>query len=231
MTSFLDRVDPKRKPRNNSTTATPYGLKALQDECRTVAATPEGTRNDTLNTAALKVGQLVSGGQLPEDMAVDQLTEAARACGLDESEIGPTIRSGLDAGKREPRAPAAKQPGRSRPRLADHLLSREDLRNLPEPEPLIDNVLDRGTTALLYGMWGTAKSFIALDWAACVATGKPWQGRETGPGRVLYVAAEGANGHRGRADAWEAGWQRDIGDSMTWLKLPVNLTNLDFASS
>jgi hypothetical protein len=33
----------------------------------------------------------------------------------------------------------------------------------PGPAPLIDNVLDKGTTALLFGMWGTAKTFIAFD--------------------------------------------------------------------
>jgi hypothetical protein len=56
------------------------------------------------------------------------------------------------------------------PVLSAKLLTRSDLHNLPDPEPLIDNVLDQGTTALLYGSWGTAKTFTALDWAASVAT-------------------------------------------------------------
>src|SRR6185312_10727918 len=63
------------------------------------------------------------------------------------------------------------------PIYADIVLTRSALHNLPDPEPLIDNVLDQGTVALLYGKWGTLKSFIAYDWAACVATGRPWQGR------------------------------------------------------
>ena len=65
------------------------------------------------------------------------------------------------------------------PVYADRVLTRSALRTLPAPEPLIDNVLDQGTTALLYGRWGTAKSFIALDWGLCVATGHKWQGRTT----------------------------------------------------
>ncbi len=41
------------------------------------------------------------------------------------------------------------------PALAELLLSRSALTTLPDPEPpLIDDVLDRGTVALLYGMWG-----------------------------------------------------------------------------
>lgn len=111
------------------------------------------------------------------------------------------------------------------PVLADRLLTRSGLRSLPTPEPLIDNVLDQGTTALLYGKWGTAKTFIALDWAASVATGRPWQGRPTEQRRVLYVVGEGANGFKGRVDAWELGWQTDIDDQvMHVLPEPVNLT-------
>jgi AAA domain len=112
------------------------------------------------------------------------------------------------------------------PVLSDRLLTRSALRNLPDPEPLIDNVLDQGTTALLYGKWGTAKTFIALDWAACVATGKPWQVRPTVQRRVLYVVGEGAFGFKGRIEAWEIGWQTNVSDdSLDILPLPVNLSS------
>lgn len=111
------------------------------------------------------------------------------------------------------------------PVLADHILTRSALRNLPDPEPLIDNVLDQGTTALLYGRWSTAKTFIALDWAASVATGRNWQGRDTVQRRALYVAAEGAFGFKGRIDAWETGWHTTISDGeLDILPRPVNLT-------
>lgn len=110
-------------------------------------------------------------------------------------------------------------------RLAERLLTRSALRSLPAPEPLIVNTLDMGTTALLYGKWGTAKSFIALDWAASVATGRRWQNRHTERRRVLYVAAEGAFGLRARFDAWETGWQTKIDDAgLHILPSPVNLT-------
>lgn len=112
-----------------------------------------------------------------------------------------------------------------RPALASALLTRSALRDLPDPEPLIDGVLDRGCQALLYGKWGSCKSFIALDWAASVAAGRNWQGRDTTRLRTLYVAAEGAFGMKGRVDAWEAGWHRDLPDShFTILPQTVNLT-------
>jgi hypothetical protein len=115
---------------------------------------------------------------------------------------------------------------REAPVLADLLLTRSALRQLPKPEPLIDNVLDQGTVALLYGKWGSYKSFIALDWAASVATGRAWQGRSTEQRRVLYIAAEGAFGLSGRMDAWEQGWRTTIHDgALDTLPRPVNLTN------
>ncbi|MGB5113527.1 MAG: AAA family ATPase [Mycobacterium sp.] len=110
------------------------------------------------------------------------------------------------------------------PALADLLLSRSDLAALPDAEPLIGGVLDRGTVALLYGKWGTGKSFIALDWAASVATGRRWQGRPSGQARVLYVAAEGAFGMKARVHAWETGWQAKVlDDQLSILPRAVNL--------
>ncbi|WP_086847007.1 AAA family ATPase [Amycolatopsis kentuckyensis] len=93
------------------------------------------------------------------------------------------------------------------------LYSRNALRNLPRPEPLIEDTLDLGTVAMLFGYWGSMKSFVALDWAGSIATGRAWQGRKVcRPGRVLYIAAEGAHGLNGRLEAWEQGWQTPIED-------------------
>jgi hypothetical protein len=112
------------------------------------------------------------------------------------------------------------------PVLADKLLTRSALRDLPDPAPLIDNVLDQGTVALLYGPWGVGKSFIGLDWAASVGTGRPWQGRRTEQRRALYVAGEGAYGLKSRVHAWEVGWQTEIPDgTLDILPRPVNLTH------
>lgn len=112
------------------------------------------------------------------------------------------------------------------PALNHLLLSRSSINTLPDPEPLIDNVLDQGTVALLYGMWGTGKSFITQDWAASVATGRPWQARATEQRRVLYIAAEGAFGLKARLHAWETGWQHTIADdTFDVLPRPVNLTH------
>jgi hypothetical protein len=94
-------------------------------------------------------------------------------------------------------------PAKRADQLRQALLSSETLDQLPEPEPLIDGVLFRDSLAWLHGKPGHGKSFIALDWAACVAAGLPWQGHGTMQGLVLYVVAEGAAGLRQRVRAWE----------------------------
>lgn len=107
--------------------------------------------------------------------------------------------------------------------LVERVLRREQLADLPQPEPIIDGTLDARTVAVLAGRNSTGKSFLALDWACCIATGHAWQGRRVLlPGRVLYIAAEGAHGLDQRVSAWEYAWQRQVVD-LDVLPAPVNL--------
>jgi hypothetical protein len=81
-----------------------------------------------------------------------------------------------------------------------------DLSLIPPPRPLIEGVLDHRTMTIMAGKFGTYKTFLALDWAACVATGTPWAGHavpEALP--VVYVAAEGVGSFDRRLAAWGAG--------------------------
>ncbi len=73
---------------------------------------------------------------------------------------------------------------------------------MPPPAWLIDDVLATASLAVLYGKPGSGKSFLALDWALCVAAGVPWNAREVRGGPVLYVAAEGIGGMGVRLRAW-----------------------------
>ncbi|MFO0828437.1 MAG: bifunctional DNA primase/polymerase [Phycisphaerales bacterium] len=80
-----------------------YGREALRREAATVAATPNGARNDTLNRAAFNVGTLIGGGEVDRAHAAAELLTAARACGLPDAEAERTIASGIEAGIKQPR--------------------------------------------------------------------------------------------------------------------------------
>jgi hypothetical protein len=76
------------------------------------------------------------------------------------------------------------------------------LDDLPDPEPLIEGTLDRGTVTMLSGPSGSGKSFLALDWSCSAASGTRWLGNAVTPCRVLYLAAEGGGGMKARVAAW-----------------------------
>lgn len=84
----------------NGTKGTPYGAKALTEECAELAATASG-RNHRLNVAAFNLASLVDAGHLDRQQVVDALTNAARQASrlgdhpLTESEIENTIESGF----------------------------------------------------------------------------------------------------------------------------------------
>jgi len=67
---------------------------------------------------------------------------------------------------------------------------------------MIDKVLPVGSFSALYGPPGSFKSFIALDIAEAIATGRTWMGNEvTEPGAVLYLCGEGFGGVGARIKA------------------------------
>ena len=69
---------------------------------------------------------------------------------------------------------------------------------LPEPEWLVDGTIPKNAVGQLYGPSGGMKSFVALDIAMSVASGKNWMGRAVAQGPVVYVAGEGVSGYKKR---------------------------------
>lgn len=71
------------------------------------------------------------------------------------------------------------------------------------PQWLIKGVLPKTVDpVIIYGASGSGKSFLAIQYAGCIARGVAWRGHKVAKGRVLYVAAEGAGGVRKRLDAY-----------------------------
>lgn len=88
-----------------------YGAAALAGECERVRTAPGGGRNDALNLAAFKVGQLVGAGHITRAEAERELWAAVlvhKTAGdgpeWDKHQAG-TLKRGLDAGITRPRDP------------------------------------------------------------------------------------------------------------------------------
>ena len=204
------------------------------DECvDIVLGSTAGNRWDTLATVAVvHAARGIAGGSVDGETVVTALQSAGRDIGLREDELNRVpklIADVLAKGIERPIKPftelasSALTTTRSRS-LASQLLDSNELDSLPEQQPLIAGVLMQHSLHLLSGRDGTYKTFVAFDWAACLASGKLWQGREVNQGRVLYMAGEGAYGLQKRQAAWVTGWQTPLpAGQLTVLPCAVNL--------
>ena len=83
-----------------------------------------------------------------------------------------------------------------------HLHTVTELLQLPDPDWLIEGLVEQPAVGFLFGPSGEGKTFVTLDWSLSVATGRPWQGRAVKQGPVVYVVAEGSAGVPKRVKAW-----------------------------
>ena len=86
---------------------------------------------------------------------------------------------------------------------------------------VIKGLIPECSFASIYGPSGSFKSFLALDWACHIATGKDWDGHKVKQGAVLYVAGEGGFGVIQRVRAWELQHKVNNLDNLARLPVPI----------
>lgn len=214
---LLDRLTARpatvRAPIVLSGEGSAYGRAALEDEVARVATAAEGTRNDTLNTAALKLGGLAAGGELDEHEVRGALLRAALTAGLSETEANATIKSGMTAGLGQPRTAPETRHLRSvttTPTPAgvdDHRIGAPDdapfrltVRTAPEidaePDPpdsdrLLGPFVTRQERTILVGDTGHGKTSLALQMLRAILTGDTFLDHDgAGTGPVMIVDLE-----------------------------------------
>lgn len=102
---------------------------------------------------------------------------------------------------------------------ADHAM-------VDKAKPLIKGLLDHGAMTVLYGPSNVGKTFVAMDMAYHVATGRPYAGMKVERGHVIYVAAEGGRGARQRLRAMRDKFGAEDVDFLL-LASPVDLRRPD----
>ena len=193
---------PDFKP--SGVTRAEWGQRRLDENVLAILNAQPGTRNQTLNTAALKIFRAVKGGHVDHKQAWDAVREAGLQCGLTATEVDRTMASAWGAA--EPAHPEEREMTRNslspRPETKSmfRALSIEEIQQLPPPKWLLKNRLPEGQT-WIYGEPGAGKSFLALDWAASVAS--------TGL-NVIYFIGEGVTGFARRVSAWRSIHGRDL---------------------
>lgn len=78
-----------------------------------------------------------------------------------------------------------------------------ELLECPRPDPLVKGFIREQEAVCVYSEANAGKSFVVLDIAMCVATGKPWLDTyAVKQGPVIYMAGEGGASLQDRANAW-----------------------------
>jgi hypothetical protein len=99
----------------------------------------------------------------------------------------------------------------------------DDIQDEPV-EWLIHGILPRKAFTALYGPPGSFKSFIALDMAEAIATGRPWMGNEVEKqGAVLYICGEGFGGMGARIKACQIHHKTPKGAPIYVIRHQLNL--------
>lgn len=117
----------------------------------------------------------------------------------------------------------AKPAKEAKPVKTVNIESWDDIQDEPV-EWLIHGVLPVKAFAALYGPPGSFKSFIALDMAEAIATGRPWMGNPIErQGAVLYLCGEGFGGFGARIKACQIHHKTPKGAPIYVIRHQLNL--------
>lgn len=89
------------------------------------------------------------------------------------------------------------------------ILCFDDLLNRPAKEFLVEGLVGKGDTVMIYGPPKSKKSLVVLDLCAAIATGKPFADwfNVSEPANVLYCYGEGHGGQPNRLKALDHKWK------------------------
>lgn len=165
------------------------------NEIAKLRAAPVGTRNNTLNIAAMKFGQLVGSNTISEDFARRYLFKEAVKTGLPDAEVRATITSGMRKGKAEPRTltgrPVAEPVSPQNAPWAAQGIDAETLvaKTFEPIRWVVPGVIVEGST-LLGARPKRGKSWLMLGCAVAVASGGVALGATCEQGDVLGLFLE-----------------------------------------
>lgn len=98
-----------------------------------------------------------------------------------------------------------------------------------EPSYLIDGLIEERTYGAVFGAPGSAKTFLAIDMAACVATGHDYHGKAVRQGGVVYVLGEGLSGFNRRVRAWSKHTGISLSQDVPLFVIPAAIEMLNAA--
>lgn len=102
---FQIRALPQDAPEVPDLQKDAYARRAIDGILSDMRNAVEGGRNHTLNELAFRAGRLIAGGAIDADAIVGELAQAAMDVGLPAHEVRATLKSGIEAGQKQPYYP------------------------------------------------------------------------------------------------------------------------------
>ncbi|QUJ75373.1 AAA family ATPase [Sulfitobacter albidus] len=96
-----------------------------------------------------------------------------------------------------------------------------------EPDFIVGDLIEARSCVVVFGSPGSGKSFVTLDVAACVATGRDFHSKEVQQGCAVYVAGEGGAGIKRRLQTWSkhTGEELDKSKPLFVIQSPIEMLN------
>lgn len=163
-----------------------------------VADVKKGQRNDTL----FRYAALQRGANVPEDIALESayLLNESWSTPLQVSEVNKLVNSAYKSYTPNEATIYSLNPLQNEPEFDENgeyvrkmpaeMTMEYMLNPPPKKKPIIDSYLREGEAMLLSGNPKAGKSFLIVQLALAVATGKDWIGQPCHPKKVLYIDGE-----------------------------------------
>lgn len=139
----------------------------------------------------------------PSDTTRFRVQSAAEFCGIQEKEVTKPQPAGTLRVVDSERPAPARDPFITADTSAWRVQEPEEFAKGPALSWLVKGVLPQAAVAVIYGAWGSGKSFLAYSIAAAITRGSPtWFGHRVTKGNAVIICAEGQTGFRMRQKAY-----------------------------
>ena len=128
----------------------------------------------------------------------------------------------IDGARAKGFAPQTDEVNVDRPPLLEHIAKIK----LTAPQYLIEGLIEQQSLCQIFGEPGTGKSFVGIDVACSIGSGKDFHGRPVIRGPVIYVAGEGRRGVVRRSNAWGKAHEIDLANIALYIsRTSVGINN------
>ena len=86
-----------------------------------------------------------------------------------------------------------------------------------------DILPETANLSIIYGNYGTYKSFVITDILLSIATGKDWHGKKTRKKNCLYITGEGAAGSAKRFVAWQIAHNTEVTENFVNIPMAARI--------